>query len=175
MGAGVKKVKGGGMLITDGARVEIGLSPDGGRTCPFCGAPNRPEAKFCSHCGTKIVIERMRVSSLVVDGGELVIGGGGSLEIVGRRQREIHLAAAAGDLLRVKKCVLDGDDPDQEDGHGRRPLHYAAKAGKADVVRWLVSAGADPASEDDHGASPRAHAQRAGQHDVVRLLESIGG
>ncbi|MBN1177623.1 MAG: caspase family protein [Anaerolineae bacterium] len=39
--------------VSDGGRVKIGAQ-DEGRTCPACGHPVRPGARFCNRCGAKV-------------------------------------------------------------------------------------------------------------------------
>lgn len=150
---GIERMKDGGFKISKGAHVDIGAS-EKTRECPFCGARAETEARFCEHCNAKIVVERMRVARLVIEGGSMTIGSGGRLEVVGRRTRKLHQAAAKGDLASVRKEIEDGDDPDFQDGNGRRPIHHAAAAGQLEVAKWLVSVGADPDPEDDAGKRP---------------------
>jgi hypothetical protein len=173
---GVEKLGDGTVRIGTGARVEVGASADGAaRPCPFCGATNPYDARQCGHCNAKVMIERIRVSRLVIDGGQLTIGAGGGVEVVGRRRQPIHDAAAAGDLAAVRARVEDGDDPDMQDEAGGRPLHDAAAAGSVDVARWLISVGADPTAEDDAGRTPRTVAASAGHDALVDALRLAGG
>ncbi|HJL01938.1 MAG TPA: ankyrin repeat domain-containing protein [Polyangiaceae bacterium LLY-WYZ-15_(1-7)] len=173
---GVRKLDDGTVHVGAGAQVEIGASAGGGeRPCPFCGAPNPADARHCGHCGEKVMIERMRVSRLVVEGGRLTVGKGGRLEVVGRKRQPIHDAAGAGDLAAVRARVEDGDDPDMQDERGGRPLHDAAGAGSVEVVRWLISVGAEPDAKDDAGRTPRAVAEAAGHPAVVDALRRAGG
>ncbi len=166
---GIEKMKGGGYKITDGAHVDIGAS-DKTRECPFCGAPAETKARFCKHCNAKIVIERMRVARLVIEGGSMTIGAGGKLEVVGRRKRKLHTHASNGNLEGVRKEIEDGDDPDFQDDKGRRPIHYAAQAGQLDVAKWLVSVGADPDAEDDSGKRPIELTSDAGMRSFLQMM-----
>ncbi|HJK96006.1 MAG TPA: ankyrin repeat domain-containing protein [Polyangiaceae bacterium LLY-WYZ-14_1] len=174
---GVRKMADGGMHVSQGAEVVIGVAPDEGATreCPFCGAETAIRKTHCQHCQAKIVIERLRVSRLVIEGGRMVIGGGGKVEVVGRRKGPLHEAAERGDLDAVKERVLDGDDPDQQDEAGRRALHYAAAGGHLAVAEWLLSVGADPEAADQKGKNPRAVADKAGARPVAELLAAVGG
>ncbi|MEM9075265.1 MAG: ankyrin repeat domain-containing protein, partial [Myxococcota bacterium] len=166
---GIERMKGGGFKISGGAHVDIGAS-DEPRECPFCGAMAEAKARFCGHCNAKIVVERMRIARLVIQGGSMTIGGGGKLEIVGRRKRTLHHAASIGDLDAVKKEVEDGDDPDFQDGDGRRPMHYAAAGGHVEVAKWLVSVGADPDPKDDGGKRPIQAAKDDGMRAFLKMM-----
>ena len=104
---GVSKTAGGGYEIRDGAHVQLG---GGERECPFCGSDCRAEDVYCKYCNAKVVIQRMRIATLVLDGGSLTIGHGGQLEIVGRSHRAIHKAARSGDIEALQHEVWDGDD-----------------------------------------------------------------
>jgi len=167
---GVTKRDDGTVVVGAGAHVKLG----GGeaRECPFCGAATGAKDRFCGHCSAKVVVERSRVARLEIVGGRLTIGGGGKLEVVGRKKQPIHEAAAAGDLPKVKARVESGSDPDFPDAEGRRPLHYAAAAGELEVCRWLISVGAEPDAKDDAGRTPR---DRATDAAVVDLLTMVGG
>lgn len=171
--ASVQELDDGTMHIGEGAHVEVGGLRD--RECPFCGAMNEATVKHCGHCGAKVVIEKLRISRLVIEGGKMTIGGGAKLEIVGRRKQPIHDAAAAGDLERVKERVMSGSDPDLQDEKGRRAIHYAAPGGHLEVCQWLVSVGADPASRDESGVTARILAETAGQAGLVDFFSMVGG
>ena len=168
---GISRTKDGGFSITDGAHVEIGASE---RECPFCGAACKAGDVHCPYCKAKIMVQRMRIATLTISGGSMTIGGGGSLEIVGRRQRAIHKGAKSGDLERVKREVWDGDDPDFQSQNGRRPIHFAAEAGQFEVAQWLVSIGADPDAPDDKGRRPIELAFRQEHNTIVTLLLQMG-
>jgi ankyrin repeat protein/L-ascorbate metabolism protein UlaG (beta-lactamase superfamily) len=79
---------------------------------------------------------------------------------------EIHLAAAGGDLAKVKSLLTD--DPSlitSEDQNGTRdlPLHSAATTGQLEVLRFLVESGAEVDAGDSdrstalHVAAVRGH------------------
>jgi hypothetical protein len=168
---GISRKSDGGFAIEDGAYVQLG---QGKRECPFCGAQCKASAVRCSFCKAKIVIQRMRIATLTISGGSLTIGQGGGLEIVGRRRRALHKAAAAGDLDVVKREIDEGDDPDFQDKKGQRPLHYAATRGRLEVAQWLVSVGADPDPKDDACKRPIELAQDGEHVAVVTLLQQLG-
>jgi hypothetical protein len=168
---GVERMRGGGLRIGNGARIELGVSAEP-RHCPFCGGVAAREARFCSFCKHKIVIERMRVARLhITGGGSLHSGAGGQLQVVGRRKRKLHEAAARGDLRAVRKEVEHGDDPDFPDEEGRRPIHYAARGGHLEVAKWIVSIGAQPDIADDAGVRPM---HLADSPEMRSFLEMMG-
>lgn len=170
---GIEKMKDGGYHIGKGAHVDIGAA-EATRECPFCGATAETAARFCSHCDAKIVIERMRVARLVISGGSMTIGSGGRLEVVGRRTRKLHRAAAKGDLEAVRREIDEGDDPDFQDAKGRRPIHYAAEAGQLEVAKWLVAVGAEPDAKDDAGLRPIELAKASGHDAMCSFLRMMG-
>lgn len=57
---------------------------------------------------------------------------------------QLHAAAAAGDVPRVKSLLaVDGDSAvHKRDSDGRTPLLLAARKGHVDVVKRLLKAGA---------------------------------
>jgi hypothetical protein len=166
---GIEISDAGSMHIRDGAHLKIGVS-EGGGACPFCGADAEAGTKVCSFCNAKLVIEKMRIAKLVIAGGKMTIGGGGSVEIVGRQRRKIHRAAANDELAALKAEVMDGDDPDFEDAAGKRPLHYAAAAGALSTAQWLLSIGANPNTRDESGKTPLQLARGEGHENLVDLL-----
>ena len=162
------------MEITGGAEVVIGR-PDGDtRPCPFCGAAVEANATRCGHCNEKVVIETLRVAQLVISGGSLVIGAGGSVSVIGRRTIAVHGGARAGSVPAIKAAVVDGDDPSHPDEHGRTPLHHAAKHGHDDALRYLVSLGAEIDHADDDGLTALHHAAANGHDEAVSVLLSVG-
>ncbi len=174
LGDGVSRTERGGMKISGGAEVVIGRPDRDPRPCPFCGATVAPTARFCEHCNEKVVIETMRLAQLEIVGGSLVIGAGGSLEVIGRRVIAVHRGAEAGDLAAIKAAVVDGDDPNHPDGDGRTPLHYAAAFDRGDAVRYLLSLGADVDRADDGDRTPLHYAAVNGFADVASILLSVG-
>jgi hypothetical protein len=171
---GVERTKGGGMRIGGGAHVVIGRPDQSTRPCPFCGADVAPSESFCAHCNEKVVIETMRLARLEISGGSLVIGAGGSLEVIGRRVIPVHDAAKAGDLAAIKAAVIDGDDPNHPDPSGRTPLHWAAAYRSVDALRYLLSLGADVDTPDDDERTALHHAASNGYADIVSVLVSVG-
>ena len=87
----------------------------------------------------------------------------------------IHEAARPGDLLRLKKVLDRGDDPNVRGEDGATPLHIAACAGHLEAVRMLIGHGAD-VNFDDHRTfrTPLCQAVRCGHPHVVRYLLEHG-
>jgi len=56
---------------------------------------------------------------------------------------ELHRAALAGDIEKVKKLCEKESDLNQRDIYGLVPLHYATLKGHKEVVDYLLSKGAD--------------------------------
>jgi|ETNmetMinimDraft_26_1059896.scaffolds.fasta_scaffold05214_7 hypothetical protein len=174
LGEGVRRGKDGGMIIENDARVVIGHPDTEPRPCPFCGAEVEPAQSYCKYCKEKVVIETLRIATLVISGGSMVIGGGGSVQVIGRRVVPAHKAAQRGDVAELKAAINDGDDPDHQDGKGRTPLHYAASRGQTDALRYLLSIGADANATDDRDRTPLAEARAGEFEEVVQVLSSVG-
>lgn len=88
---------------------------------------------------------------------------------------EIHAAAQAGDLARVRE--LAGANRSQltaVDENGATPLHLAAAGGHLELVRWLLESGAPPDATDGGGNTPLQGATLAGRLEVARLLLDRG-
>ncbi len=88
---------------------------------------------------------------------------------------EIHDAARAGDLVRLK--VLVGSDKTLitlKDGDGKTALHHAAEAGKAAAVEFLLGQGASVAAVDAQAQTPLHAAAFKGNAASVKLLLAAG-
>ncbi|HUU38846.1 MAG TPA: ankyrin repeat domain-containing protein [Candidatus Desulfaltia sp.] len=88
---------------------------------------------------------------------------------------EIHQAAEAGDLAKVKALVEK--DPaliKAKDENGRTPLHFAAQGEHLDVLRYLVDKGADLNVLDDNGIAPLLTLAARGQTEAAHLLIDKG-
>ena len=170
----VSRTERGGMQISGGAEVVIGRPETGARPCPFCGASVEASSTRCPHCSEKVVIETLRVAQLVITGGSLVVGAGGSVSVIGRRSIAVHEGARAGDVSAIKAAVVDGDDPSHPDENGRTPLHHAATHGHGDALRYLVSLGAELDRTDDDGRTALHHAAEHGHDETVSSLLSVG-
>ncbi len=88
---------------------------------------------------------------------------------------EIHRAAEAGDLAKVK-ALVEGDPAlvKAKDENGRTPLHWAARGGHFEVLQYLVDRGADLNAIDNNGIAPLHSLARSGQTEAARLLIDKG-
>lgn len=84
----------------------------------------------------------------------------------------LHLAAEAGDAVRVAALLAEGYPADEPDHLGMNPLHYAV--GRPPVVRLLLDAGADPSRWCSSGEGPLKLAAVEGNAESVRLLLERG-
>ena len=113
----------------------------------------------------------------------VVLLGNASASVVAS-ERDIHAAAQAGDLVRLR-ALLAGD-PEliaARTSSGRTPLHAAALSCHADVIAYLLARGADLGAKDAAGNTPlhvaAAEGQRAptahkSRRAAVKLLLAAG-
>jgi ankyrin repeat protein len=57
--------------------------------------------------------------------------------------KPMHMAAAVGDVVNIRRMVAEGADVNVKGPQGVRPLHEAVANGHVDAVRVLVELGAD--------------------------------
>src|SRR3954447_23960420 len=95
----------------------------------------------------------------------------GSLAFAG----ELHNAARAGDLARVKALLAAGASVAERDSLGGTPLHDAAWGGDLAIVQFLLDKGADPnAKHLESNSTPLDYAVITNHRDVVELLLGRG-
>ena len=70
------------------------------------------------------------------------------------RVAELALAAASGQVGRVRELVAAGVDPNARGDQGVTPLLWATRIGNAAGMAALMRAGADPTLADDDGRTP---------------------
>ncbi len=75
--------------------------------------------------------------------------------------------AAKGRINAVRKCLLNGANPNFQDYDRRTALHLAAVEGHADIVELLLKSGADSNSLDRWGETPKDGALKEHQTAVV--------
>jgi ankyrin repeat protein len=85
---------------------------------------------------------------------------------------EIHDAAKAGDLAKVKALLKDNPKlVSRKDSHyDYTPLHYAAQAGHKDMAELLLANKADVNAKDKFGMTPLHDATVRGHKEVAELL-----
>ena len=91
--------------------------------------------------------------------------------------QDLCAAAHAGDILRLKRLVLeDGVDIDSGDYDARTAIHLAASEGRTDVVSLLLGElKAAPSPRDRWGNTPLDDANRSGHKQVAERLKLAGG
>ena len=88
---------------------------------------------------------------------------------------EIHEAAAAGDLERVKALMASGTDVNEKNRYAATALNLAAGKGKVEVVRYLLSKGADPNVRDTfYKVTPLEWSMDSEDYEIVVLLLKHG-
>lgn len=88
---------------------------------------------------------------------------------------ELHTAARAGDVERVRALLKAGAAVSAPDTLGGTALHDAAWSGHVEVVTVLLAAGADVnARHVEGGSTPLHYAVITNRRDVVELLLSKG-
>ncbi|MBX5496613.1 MAG: ankyrin repeat domain-containing protein, partial [Bryobacteraceae bacterium] len=86
---------------------------------------------------------------------------------------DLHHAARAGDLEKVKALLREGAPVNARDSLGGTALHDAAWAGEREVVEALLDAGADVNAEHtEAGSTPLHYAVITNHLEIVKLLLS---
>eukprot|EP00604_Paraphysomonas_vestita_P003640 CAMPEP_0174820256 /NCGR_PEP_ID=MMETSP1107-20130205/3960_1 /TAXON_ID=36770 /ORGANISM="Paraphysomonas vestita, Strain GFlagA" /LENGTH=296 /DNA_ID=CAMNT_0016035215 /DNA_START=806 /DNA_END=1693 /DNA_ORIENTATION=- len=85
----------------------------------------------------------------------------------------IHFASE-GNLEKVKRCLLSGEDVGATDHTGCTALHAAAVGNHFDIVELLLKNGADINARDKNMMTPLLCVIRRKLHDMMRLLLSSG-
>ncbi len=90
--------------------------------------------------------------------------------------KDLHTAAAKGDVECVRELLKRGMNPNIKDRRGWTPLHYAVKAGHYDIVWLLLDYGANPNTRvgDGTGVTPLHLAVRNQNYDIAKLLLNAG-
>lgn len=88
---------------------------------------------------------------------------------------EIHDAAAAGDVEKVRALLKAKPELANMRELGTTPLHEAAAHGRLPVVELLLASGADPNARNSSGLTPLKVALGYGQKEVAEFLRQHGG
>lgn len=85
--------------------------------------------------------------------------------------RNLHLAAADGDLEAIRLLLAAGASPDKRGADGYSALIYAATYGHVEIVHLLLDAGADANTKSsEQGDTALLCASYGGYQDVVEAL-----
>ncbi len=87
---------------------------------------------------------------------------------------QLVLAAAEGDLGRIRDLLGEGVSPEARNSRGRQPLHFAAAFGQPEAVRLLAAEGAGLDGRDEIGWSPLTWAAWQGSLEGTRTLIALG-
>ncbi len=104
----------------------------------------------------------------------LGIGIAGCVLLYRAGHRDIHQAAARGDLKRMKAWMSIGVRPTALDDEGRAPLHNATMARRRHVIDFLVSRGVDVDITTDQGTTALMMAARSGHLPIMQQLLDLG-
>lgn len=86
---------------------------------------------------------------------------------------DIFEACYKGDLDRVKKLIVEGDDINKKNSYNANPLWWASHEGHIEVVKFLVENNAN-VNQDKNGFSPLFVAMWNGHREVAEYLKSKG-
>jgi GH35 family endo-1,4-beta-xylanase len=87
---------------------------------------------------------------------------------------DLHEAAAAGDVERVRELIAQGYSINTRHTYNYTPLLYAASNGKLDMVRFLVDQGADIDARGHNSMTPLDFTIAVDSFRVFDLLVSLG-
>ena len=88
--------------------------------------------------------------------------------------RELHIAAASGNLDLVKKLIAAGYDVNQFVDNNFTPLHNSTLKGYLDISKELLDAGADVNAKSNSGITSLHNAVHSKNLELVRLLLDKG-
>lgn len=91
-------------------------------------------------------------------------------------QTDLHIAAAHGNLKRVKELLSSpNSDVDARDENGWQPLHEAVHGGHLEVTKLLLAHGANISSKTNGGGTPMwwARGTFAPDHPMITFLEGL--
>lgn len=89
-------------------------------------------------------------------------------------ERTFHIAAALGDIEKVREFLSDGADVDAQDKRGHTPLYHAVRKGHALAAKELIDAGAAVNAKRGFGGTLLHVAASKGNIEMTRLLLEAG-
>ena len=92
----------------------------------------------------------------------------------GAKVSSIFIAAAVGDLAKIKESLEEGIDVNKRDTNYMNALHYAAREGQKDVVELLLENGAKVNAGAGFKRTAAEFAMDRGHNDIVELLIAKG-
>ena len=87
---------------------------------------------------------------------------------------ELHLAAKANDVARLKNLLASGAGIDARDADQRTALLIATHADAFDAARVLIQAGADVNAKDNIHDTPYLYAAAEGRLEILKLCLTAG-
>jgi ankyrin repeat protein len=88
--------------------------------------------------------------------------------------RNLHQAAAQGDVATISKLIAAGAAIDARDEGGRTALLVATHANRIEAARALIEAGADVNAKDAINDSPYLYAGARGHLEILRMTLAHG-
>lgn len=86
---------------------------------------------------------------------------------------ELHAAAQAGDVARIRELLASDVPVDGNDVNGRTPLMLASANGHLRAMLLLIMNGANEREKDTRHRTPLMHSAEAGQTRAIELLSDL--
>jgi pectate lyase len=93
----------------------------------------------------------------------------------GAEVSSMHIAAAIGDLAKVRGFLEKGADVNMRDAQRKTALHIASANGHKEIVELLLASGADVNAGGYYNKTAAEYAMGANHREIVELLISKGG
>ncbi|XP_077996621.1 uncharacterized protein LOC144449941 isoform X2 [Glandiceps talaboti] len=91
-----------------------------------------------------------------------------------RDNEDLIVAAADGDIEKVKFCLENGYDVNYGAGFNKTSLHYGAEKGYLDICKLLLEAGAQVNAANDEKRTSLHYGAEKGYLDICKLLLKAG-